>query len=155
MDRIPEVSIGLPVYNGERYLAIAIESVLRQTFTDFELIISDNASTDSTWEICREYAARDDRIRLCRNETNVGSIRNFDLVFRQARGNYFMWMSHDDVLGETSLAACNDFLSVRNDYVVCCASTILIDEKGRELNQVSGCRSVEGTTIYSEVRSVL
>jgi len=68
----PRVSIGLPVYNGERFLAGAIESILAQTFGDFELVISDNASTDGTSEICREYQARDSRVHYLRNETNIG-----------------------------------------------------------------------------------
>src|SRR5438128_542667 len=74
----PRVSIGLPVYNGERYLRLALDSLLSQTFTDFELIISDNASTDGTTEICRAYAARDARIRYSRLEHNIGGSPNFN-----------------------------------------------------------------------------
>lgn len=139
----PEISIGLPVYNGERYLALAVESVLNQKFTDFELIISDNASTDSTWSICCEYAARDDRIRLHRNPQNVGASKNFWLVYRDATSKYFMWMAHDDVLGAGLLAACYDFLKTRDDYVLCCPTTVIVDSRGLELREVIGCRSVE------------
>jgi glycosyltransferase involved in cell wall biosynthesis len=108
MGSIPKISIGLPVCNGERYLALALESVLSQTFTDFELIISDNASTDWTWAICCEYSAKDNRIRLNRNSANVGAVKNFQMVL--ARGKYLMWMAHDDMLAETCLAACYDFI---------------------------------------------
>jgi glycosyltransferase involved in cell wall biosynthesis len=87
----PRVSIGLPVYNGQTWLAGAIEALLAQTFTDFELIISDNASTDETEAICRSYAARDERIRYCRQVTNRGSTWNFNHVFHLARGEYFKW----------------------------------------------------------------
>ena len=76
----PRVSIGLPVFNAERYLAEALDSFLNQTFTDFELIISDNASTDQTQTICRDYMARDQRIRYFRNEKNQGSIYNHNRV---------------------------------------------------------------------------
>jgi glycosyltransferase involved in cell wall biosynthesis len=143
MDSIPEISIGLPVHNGERYVALAIESVLNQKFTDFELIISDNASTDSTWSICCDYAARDDRIRLHRNAGNVGALQNFLLVYRHAGGKYFMWMAHDDILDASLLTACYDFLKTRYDYVLCCPTTVIIDERGLELREVKGCRSVE------------
>ena len=81
----PRVSFGLPVYNGERYLEEAIESILAQTFEDFELVISDNASTDGTEEICRRYADKDDRIRYSRNTTNIGGMNNGNRTFRLAR----------------------------------------------------------------------
>jgi glycosyltransferase involved in cell wall biosynthesis len=96
----------MPVYNGEKYIAQALDSFLRQTYTDFELIISDNASTDSTEAICRDYAGRDPRIRYERLEKNVGLYPNFDRVFTSARGEYFKWAAHDDVCAETFLEAC-------------------------------------------------
>jgi glycosyltransferase involved in cell wall biosynthesis len=95
--QFPRVSIGMPVYNGERYIEQAIESILAQTFSDFELIISDNASTDRTADICRSYAVRDRRIRYCRNETNIGYGRNQNLVIELSSGEYFLCAHHDDV----------------------------------------------------------
>jgi glycosyltransferase involved in cell wall biosynthesis len=92
----PRVSIGLPVYNGERYLAGAIESLLNQQYSDFELIISDNASGDGTPDICHSYAAKDARIRYSRNAVNIGSAPNYRRVFELARGSLFKWVSHDD-----------------------------------------------------------
>lgn len=94
----PKVSVGLPVYNGENYLAEAIESVLRQSFTDFELVISDNASTDGTFEIIRHYADRDPRIRFERQEENRGAAWNYNRTFWLARAPYFKWMAHDDMM---------------------------------------------------------
>jgi glycosyltransferase involved in cell wall biosynthesis len=91
------VSIGLPVYNGEKYLREAVESALGQTHSELELIISDNASTDRTAEIAREYAARDQRVRYFRNDYNLGPIANFNRAFRLARGDFFKWLSYDDV----------------------------------------------------------
>jgi glycosyltransferase involved in cell wall biosynthesis len=91
-----QVSIGMPVYNGERFVARAIESLLAQTYTDFELVISDNASTDGTQRICEAFALRDPRIRYVRHAENRGPIFNFSFVLKQARGEYFMWAADDD-----------------------------------------------------------
>lgn len=92
----PIVSIGMPVYNGERFIRDALDSLLAQTFTDFELIISDNASTDATETICRDYATKDIRIRYVRQTENLGAISNFQFVLNQATGVYFMWAAYDD-----------------------------------------------------------
>src|ERR1035437_6848500 len=93
----PKVSIGMRVYNGGKYIRRALASLLAQTFTDFELIISDNASTDGTEAICREYAAGDPRIRYVRQGENLGAMANFRFVLNEAGGEYFMWAAHDDV----------------------------------------------------------
>jgi glycosyltransferase involved in cell wall biosynthesis len=101
--RIPKVSIGMPVYNGEPFISKALDSLLAQTFTDFELIISDNASTDSTEAICREYAARDTRIRYVRQSENKGATKNFQFVLDEAQGQYFMWAAADDMWNKVCL----------------------------------------------------
>lgn len=93
---LPRVSIGMPVFNGGRYLHSAIDSIIGQTFSDFELIISDNASTDSTPEICRAYAANDPRIRFCRQTRNLGGLSNMHFVLQNARAEFFMFAAHDD-----------------------------------------------------------
>ena len=92
----PQVSIGMPVYNGEPFIREALDSLLAQTFTDFELIISDNGSTDGTEAICREYAAKDARIRYVRQAENRGVMANFQFVLDEAVGEYFMWAAADD-----------------------------------------------------------
>jgi glycosyltransferase involved in cell wall biosynthesis len=92
----PVVSIGMPVYNGEKYIREALDSLLAQSFMDFELIISDNASLDATGDICQEYAARDLRIRYVRQPENRGILANFQFVLDEARGEYFMWAAADD-----------------------------------------------------------
>ncbi|HRX87344.1 MAG TPA: glycosyltransferase family 2 protein, partial [Phycisphaerae bacterium] len=102
----PKVSIGMPVYNGAATLAEALDALLAQTFTDFEVVINDNASTDATETICRQYAARDSRIRYERNATNLGAAGNFNRVFERARGVYFKWFACDDLLAPEYLAAC-------------------------------------------------
>jgi glycosyltransferase involved in cell wall biosynthesis len=95
--RSPRATIGIPVFNGEKYLSTAIDSVLMQDYEDFELIISDNSSSDRTAEICRQYAAADRRVRYFRNDVNIGAVPNFNRVFSLARGEFFKWLSSDDV----------------------------------------------------------
>lgn len=94
---LPVVSIGMPVYNGEKYIREALDSLRSQSFTDFELIISDNASTDGTEEICKQYAAKDSRIHYERQPVNLGALANFTFVLDAARGECFMWAAADDV----------------------------------------------------------
>lgn len=94
----PVLSIGLPVYNGEKFIKICLDSIIIQTFKDFELIISDNCSTDRTYEICKEYVDKDKRIKLFRQQKNMGSIWNFNFVLNQARGEFFAWTAVDDIL---------------------------------------------------------
>ena len=124
------MSIGLPLYNGERYLALTIDSILAQTFQDFELIISDNCSTDRSGEICRQYAAKDSRVRFFPSEVNKGAAWNFRRVFELARGPYFRWAPADDVFAPESVAACVEVLDAHPDAVLCYPKTILIDGTG-------------------------
>lgn len=128
--RRPRVSIGMPVYNGEEYLEAAITSILTQTFTDFELIISDNASTDRTQTICEEFAARDARVRYCRTAKNIGAMRNFNRVFELAGGEYFKWAAHDDLLEPDFLAQCVQVLDRDPGVVLCYSWAQVIDEQG-------------------------
>jgi glycosyltransferase involved in cell wall biosynthesis len=102
-DRAPIVTIGMPVYNGAKYIREALDSLLLQTFIDFELVISDNASTDGTAEICRKYAKMDERIRYVLHSENLGPIANFQFVLSEAQGEYFMWAAHDDRWASTFL----------------------------------------------------
>ena len=126
----PRVSIGLPVCDGERYLRTTIDSIRAQTFTDFELIVADNASTDGTEAICREYAAVDSRVRCVRNATNLGVARNFNLTVEHARGQYFKWAADDDVLEPEFVARCVEQLDRDPGVVLCHAQTRIIDERG-------------------------
>ncbi|MHC4488047.1 MAG: glycosyltransferase family 2 protein [Planctomycetota bacterium] len=105
-EKRPRVSIGLPVYNGEEFLGKAIESILAQTFQDFELIISDNASTDRTEEISRAYAAQDKRIRYLRNKKNLGVAVNFNQTFHLSSSEFFKWAAHDDLHEPDFLSKC-------------------------------------------------
>lgn len=115
---IPKVSIGLPVYNGEKFLAKALDSLLGQTFGDFELLISDDASRDGTWEICNQYAAMDNRIRLHRFDRNRGASPNFNHTFHATRGRYFKWAAHDDICLPRYLERCVSLLDSHPDGVL-------------------------------------
>jgi glycosyltransferase involved in cell wall biosynthesis len=126
----PRVSIGLPVYNGEKYLACALDSLLNQTFTDFEIVISDNASTDRTVEICEEYAARDDRIRVVRQQENLGAVGNFNRVFELSQGEYFKWAAYDDICSPELIARCVEVLDHDKSVVCCHAKSLPIDANG-------------------------
>jgi glycosyltransferase involved in cell wall biosynthesis len=126
----PRLTIGLPVYNGEQYLAEALDALLTQSYTNFELVISDNASTDKTPEICRAFCARDARIRYIRQSTNVGAAPNHNFLVPLARGEYFKWASHDDVYAPTLLERCVQVLDSRPDVALVHAWDAIIDEHG-------------------------
>jgi glycosyltransferase involved in cell wall biosynthesis len=134
--RPPMVSVGLPVYNGEKYLNQALNSICNQDFGDFELIISDNASTDGTQEICKTYAARDSRIRYFRNERNIGAAPNYRKVFELSRGEFFKWCAHDDLCHPSFLRRCLEtFAGAPSSVVLVYPRCELIDESGNVLGQ--------------------
>ena len=131
----PRVSIGLPVFNGEKYLQGALDSILAQTYRDFELVISDNGSTDATERICRDYAARDRRIRYHRLGKNIGLVGNFERVFKESRGEYFRWAAADDIIAPENVQRCLDVMDRYADVVLCYPKARIIDEHGHVINQ--------------------
>ncbi len=135
---LPQISLGMPVYNGAQYLEATLDSLLAQTFRDFELIISDNASTDESARICAEYAARDSRIRFYRNATNMGASWNFNRVYSLAQAPYFKQAAHDDLCEPTFLQRCFDVLESDPSVVMAYPRTILIDGAGNEIARFSG-----------------
>jgi glycosyltransferase involved in cell wall biosynthesis len=128
MNSPPRVSIGLPVFNGERYLASAIESILAQSFVDLELIICDNASTDATKAICLRYANRDQRVRYYRHERNLGAAANFNFSVELATGEYFKWAAHDDLLEREFLKKCIEALEADPGAVLCHSLVTMLGE---------------------------
>jgi glycosyltransferase involved in cell wall biosynthesis len=123
----PRLTVGLPVYNGAALLAQSIEALLSQTYEDFELIISDNASTDGTAEICQLYEKQDPRVRYVRQPRNIGSAANHNFVADHARGELFKWASHDDLYARELLARCVDALDACPDVVLAHSWTAMID----------------------------
>ncbi|RWM83672.1 MAG: glycosyltransferase family 2 protein [Mesorhizobium sp.] len=127
----PRVSLGMPVYNGENFVFEAIQSILKQDFDDFELVITDNASTDRTADICLEFARRDKRVRYVRNARNLGAAANFNRAFELSSGAYFKWCAHDDVLGSGFLMDCVRALDGDSRHVIAYPRLLGIDETGQ------------------------
>ncbi|MEQ9619032.1 MAG: glycosyltransferase family 2 protein [Deltaproteobacteria bacterium] len=131
----PKISLGMPVFNGENYIEPAIRSILDQTYSDFELVISDNASGDRTEEICRDYAGKDSRIRYYRNDSNVGAARNFNRTVELAKGDFFKWAAHDDTLAPEYLERCLQVLEQDESLILCFPKTILVDHRGDKVGK--------------------
>lgn len=147
----PRVSIGMPVYDAQAFLPAAIESVLAQTFGDFELIICDNASTDRSFAICQEYAARDNRIRVLRNPENLGANPNYRKVAAAARGELFKWASANDVIAPDFIEKCVAALDRQPDAVLAYARTVLFDgdpQTGTEYDDALELRDDDAFTRY-------
>ena len=130
MPGLPLVSIGLPVYNAERHLRKALDSLLRQDYPNIELIVSDNASEDGTEAICRSYADGDARVHYHRADHNMGAIWNFNRVFELATGEYFMWAAHDDERDPRYVSMCVAAMQSRPDAVLCCTDIFFLDQEG-------------------------
>jgi len=126
---MPKLSIGIPVFNGQEFLSELLDSLLAQTFTDFEVLICDNASNDRTPQICCEYERRDSRIHYMRNERNLGAIANFNRVFELSTAPLFKWAAHDDLYHETYLNACVRMIEENPNTVLAHTGTAFIDDK--------------------------
>ena len=134
MPTLPLVSIGLPVYNAERYLSQALDSLLGQDYLNVELIVSDNASEDGTEQICRQYALRDSRLRYYRAPINMGAVWNFNRVFELAGGEYFMWAAFDDLRAPHYVSACVARIEASPEAALCCTGIVFIDEGGLQID---------------------
>ena len=130
MDKAPLVSIGLPVFNGEKYIQQTLDSLLAQSYKNFELNISDNASTDGTEEICRLYAAKDNRVHYYRQPRNVGLKGNWRYVLQLASGEYFMWAQHDDCWSMNYIGTLLKCLLVCPNAILAAGRTLYIDGDG-------------------------
>ncbi len=133
---IPRVSLGLPVYNGARFLDACLDSILAQRFRDFELIVCDNASTDDTVSVVEAYMRRDSRISLYRAATNRGAAANFNWTFELARGEFFKWCAADDVLKPEYVEMCVSALETTPDAVAAYSGAMDIDESGVVVKEV-------------------
>lgn len=123
----------MPVRNGADHVSEALEALLAQDHTDFELLISDNASDDSTGISCRGFASRDPRVRYMRNDRDLGALENFSRVFNLSRGEYFMWAGHHDLWAPSYVRKCVEMLDANPRAVLCHAHTTWIDANGRTL----------------------
>lgn len=152
----PVVTVGIPVFNGEPYLAETIESVLAQDLQDFVLVISDNGSTDGTEAICRQFAARDSRIAYHRNERNRGAAWNYNRLVELADSPYFRWQAADDVIRPSFLSECVRVLEASPDVVLCYAAAEYVNADGthrRVMRNPAGYG--ESVSARQRVRSLL
>lgn len=148
-DRNPAVSIGMPVYNGAKYIRDALDSLLAQTFADFELIISDNASTDETQKICEEYAQHYLSIKYFRQNSNIGAAANFEFVLNKAVGEYFMWAACDDIRSSDFLDLNIRFLRQNSEYL---ASTSPVKFREAEFSEITmGDASLDSDNRYERI----
>jgi len=152
MSSIPRLSIGVPVYNGEEFLELALDSILNQTFAEFEVVVSDNASTDRTEEICRSYVAKDNRIKYFRNEENLGASRNYNKVFELSRGEYFKWAAVDDLCASEYFEKCVHVLDSHPDVVVCYPRTKIIDQYGDVLEEYDDGLNLQSGSAFERFR---
>jgi len=129
----PLVGIGVPVYNGERYLADALEALISQTYPELDIVVCDNASTDASVEIAQEFARRDPRVRVVVNPENIGAARNYRRSFELSRGDYFRWATADDLSAPEYVERCMDVLLERPDVVQAYPRTRLIDAQGNAI----------------------
>jgi glycosyltransferase involved in cell wall biosynthesis len=153
--RVPRVSLGVPVYNGETFLAHTLESLLAQTFNEIEVIISDNASTDRTQQICKSFAARDPRVEYIRQDHNLGASANYNFVARRSHGEYFKWAAHDDLCEPTFVERCVELLDENKDAVVAYPRSVLISDAGDLIEPVTEDMSLPWDTASRRLRHFL
>ena len=151
----PLVSIGLPVYNGEELLPSLLESVLNQTFSNFELIISDNGSTDKTVEICTEFSKKDTRVKLFQNSENIGPSYNFIRVLSLSDSPYFIWLAHDDEWGQDHLETLVDRIKDSEDAVLAINGWYHLDENGKNMNNLLPSKKIQSASKRERFRRYL
>ncbi len=155
MSAIPQLSIGLPVYNGESFLAESLDALLGQTYEDFELIISDNASTDGTPDICHRYEKKDSRIRYIRQPRNIGAAPNHNFLVQQARGDLFKWASADDLYARDLIRSCVYALDEYPKAVLAHSWTAAVDNKGNVTQALDYPLATDSARAPERFRSIL
>jgi glycosyltransferase involved in cell wall biosynthesis len=149
------VSVGLPVYNAERYLTEALDDLLAQSHTDLDIVISDNGSTDRTQEVCEQYAAKDGRIRYLRQDRNRGAGWNHNEVLKNARAPYFRWYAHDDRLDPTCIEVCATVLDANPQTILAWPLTTVIDDAGQVGYEYRDDLPFDNSTPTTRLRSLL
>ena len=152
----PRLTIGLPLFNGERYLQSAADAILGQTFEDFELLIADNGSTDGSEAICRRLCAEDPRVRYVRHRSNIGAALNHNYVVEVARGELFRWAAHDDLIAPTAIERCVELLDERGpEYVLAFPRTRMIDADGNHIRDWADQGSLDEALPHERLRAML
>ncbi|MGE3845168.1 MAG: glycosyltransferase family 2 protein, partial [Vicinamibacterales bacterium] len=153
--RHPRVSIGIPVFNGERFLGETLESILGQTYDDLEIVISDNASTDGTADICTAAARRDSRVFYHRNPHNLGIAPNCNRAFALATGEFYKLADYDDLLAPEFVSRCVEGLDAHPGAAVCFPRTRLIDDEGRIVGEFEPPASACSPDAHVRFRSLV
>ncbi len=155
MNAAPRLSIGLPVYNGENSLPESLDALLGQSYSDFELIISDNASTDGTADICHTYRKQDPRIRYIRHSRNIGRVPNHNFLIEQARGELFKWAACDDLYARDLLKRCVEALDEYPHVVLAHSWSAIIDNSGAVIKRVEYPVATDSPRAPDRFRSML
>ena len=150
----PLISVGIPVYNGDRFLSQALSSLMEQSYANCEFIISDNASTDQTQAICEEFASHDPRISYFRQRKNIGAPRNWNFVVSKASGMFFKWASANDLCDPEFIAQTGNVLLADPSIVLCYGLTMLVNEEGKPIEVYKGDRSYNEALPSSRFKSV-
>jgi glycosyltransferase involved in cell wall biosynthesis len=151
----PLVTIGMPTFNGARFLGQSLDSLLDQDYPNWELVISDNCSTDETGEIARDYERRFDRIRYVRNDTNLGGAANFNRVLGLATGTYFMWAADHDLWDPTLVSRCVTALEGDPAAVLAYPGSLLIDEAGAVLEEMDDQIDLDGRSALARYKRLI
>jgi len=151
----PRVTIGLPVYNGERYLRESIDSVLGQTFGDLELLVADNASTDGTLDLVHDYARADSRVRVLHSDRNQGAAWNYNRLVGEAHGELFRWHAHDDSLLPTAIERCVAALDADPGAVLAHTWTRFVDDDGAPVRDFVDDLHVEAPSPARRLRATI
>jgi glycosyltransferase involved in cell wall biosynthesis len=151
----PLVTIGMPAYNGGRYLAKALDSLLAQDYRSWELVISDDCSTDDTEAVARAYSSRDPRIRYVRQPSNLGEMANFNFALGQAKGPYFMWAADHDLWQPTFLSRCVAALEAKPEAVLAYPQSLLVDEEGAVIEEMDDQVDLEQTSALARYKHLI
>ena len=150
----PEISIVMPVYNGERYLREAVESIIAQDFEEWELILVNDCSTDGTPAVMEEYQSRDKRIRVIHNEKNQKLPRSLNIGFAQAKGCYFTWTSDDNRYKPQALGTMYQYLELHQDAGLVFADMDYIDETGATVSAPAFCTDVRWQKMWADMMRI-
>lgn len=151
----PLVSIGLPVYNGESYLRQTLDALLAQDYENFELVVSDNASTDATQQICLEYVKKEPKFQYCRNEINVGATKNFSSLIELSSGKYFMWAADHDHWETSFVSRCVEVMERDPSVSLCYPQAAWIDSDGNWIEDIPLLLDTRGLDKVSRLQVIL
>lgn len=155
MAEYPLVSIGMPVYNEERFIRASLESIIAQDYPNIELIISDNASTDNTGHICKEFSSQYDWITYHQRHQNHGPIDNFNYVLHKSKGKYFMWASGHDTWMSNYISSCAHLLETHPKATIVFGCSNWINEHGKTFSKESGWTDTRGLSVIARYHTVL